>query len=153
MKKIMTPMDRIREQPCDKIVARALIDAGYYRPSYGNIAKWLWRNKGIMITPPSSHAGYYAVHIQYLTEDGKKEHPIVEEDGTAEGAYRAAILTVLELLAEKPPRLYWWERVSRRLGLLGETKNERWYRERVLPLKQSKPLARKTDGTDGMAVW
>ena len=141
----MTPIERLRKRPCDKFVARALIDAGYYRPSYDNIAKWLWREKGIMLTPPSALTNCYVVYIQYLTEDGKKEHPITGEDGTPEGAYRAACLTVLNLLATEPPRLTRWERIRRRLGLLGETESERWYREKVLPLTQSKPIARKSE--------
>lgn len=144
----MTPFEKIRKQPCDEFVARALIDAGYYRPSYDSIVKWLWREKGIMLTPPSRQSNCYVVYIQYLTENGKKEHPITGEDGTPDGAYRAACLTVLELLVMEPPRLYWWERIFRRIGLLNETEDERWYRERVLPLKQSKPLK-----TAKMAKW
>jgi len=139
----MTPYERIWKQPCDKFVARALIEAGYYRTSFGNIRKWLWHEKGIMLTPPSRETNCYVVYIQYLTKDGKKEHSIHGEDGTPDGAFRDACLTVLELLTMEPPRLYWWERIARRLGLLGKTEAERWYEEKVLPLKQSKPVARK----------
>ena len=141
-------IEDILKARCDKNVARALTEAGYYRPSYKSIDKWLWREKGIRLTVPAPHycydpiphVDYYEVHVQYIDLNGvKQEHSMTGIDGTPDGAYRDACLSVLLMLTQKPPRLSWWQRALRRIGLLGETEDERYYRESVWPLQYTTP--------------
>lgn len=141
--KLKAMFEKLLKQPCDKILARALIEADYYRASYDSIRKWLLCKKGINITMPHLLLGgnCYEVFIRYLIGSTWNEHPIRGQDGTPEGAFRDACLTALELLAEEPPRLNWWQRIFRRLGLLDKTAAELWYEEIVLPLKRANPPA------------